>query len=125
MFTPSVEQNYKTLIKQIKEKLNTEKYSMFIYRMTLYCHLKKKYLFIFRERKREGERQRNIDVQETLRCDRNISQMPLTCPQPGTQPITQTYYQTGNQTGNLSVCQKMPNSLSYTSQGFILSLDVR
>ena len=37
MFTPSVEQNYKTLIKQIKEKLNTEKYSMFIYRMTLYC----------------------------------------------------------------------------------------
>ena len=47
------------------------------------------YLFIFRERRREGER-------ETLMCERYINRLPLTCPQLGTRPTTQACALTGN-----------------------------
>ena len=68
------------------------------------------YLFIFRERRREGER-------ETLMCERYINRLPLTCPQPGTWPVTQACALTGNPTDELSVCGMTPNLLSHTSQG--------
>ena len=59
---------------------------------TFLSFLKKRfYLFIFRERGREGERrERNISVW-----------LPLVCPLLGTWPTTQACALTGNQTGSL------------------------
>ena len=62
-----------------------------------------------RERGREGERNGNIDVREKL-------QLPLG-PLLGTECETQACALTRNLTCNLSVCRKMPNQLSHTSQG--------
>ena len=50
-------------------------------------------------------------------CERNINQLPLTCPQLGTWPATQARALTGNQTGEPLVCRLALN-LSHTSQGF-------
>ena len=48
--------------------------------ITMYI-FKRFYLFIFREKGKEGEEwERNIYMQE------NIDWLPLTCPQPGTGP---------------------------------------
>ena len=44
------------------------------------------YLFIYIEREREEGRERG---KETSMCERNIEQVPLTCPQMGTWPATQ------------------------------------
>ena len=56
-------------------------------RPILYSFLKKNYLFIFGEREREGERERNIDVW-----------LPLVCLQLGTWPATQACALPGNRT---------------------------
>ena len=50
---------------------------------------------------------------------RNINQLPTTPTKLGTWLATQARAQTRNQTSNFSVCRKMPNSLSHTSQGKI------
>ena len=72
------------------------------------------YLFIFTERGREGERERNVNVWLSL-------MRPLL----GTWPATQAYALTGNQTSNPLVHRPALNSLSHTSQGypFFLSFD--
>ena len=54
---------------------------------------------------------------ETLMCERNIHQLPLSHPQLGTWPTTKACALTGNQTGDLSVCRLVLNPLSHTSQG--------
>ena len=56
------------------------------------------YLFIFRERGREGERERNISVW-----------LPLMWPPLGTWPATQACAPTGNRTANPLVCS--PHSI--------------
>ena len=53
-------------------------------------------------------------------CERNISWLPLTCPQLGTWPATQACALTGNRTSDLSVCRLALNPLSHTSQGWIV-----
>ena len=63
----------------------------FIYKkLCIYSFFKKKILFIFRERGREKERERNISVW-----------LPLLCPLLGTWPATQACALTGNRTGDL------------------------
>ena len=66
---------------------------------------KKKTLFTFRERGREGERERNIDW------------LPLTHPQFRTRPTTQACAPTGNWTCNPLVHRPVLNPLSHTNQG--------
>ena len=61
---------------------------------------------IFRERGREGERERNIN-----------RWMPLARPLLGTWPATQACALTGNRTSNPLVLRLALNPLSYTSQG--------
>ena len=63
------------------------------------------YLF-FRERGREGERERNINVW-----------LPLARPQLGTWPATQACALAGNRTSDTLVHRPVLNPLSYTSQG--------
>ena len=70
------------------------------------------FLFLFREKGREGERGR-----ETLMCERNIHQLPLACPQLGTWLSTQVCALAGNWTGDLLVHKQVLNPLSHTSQG--------
>ena len=67
---------------------------------------KRFYLFIFRERGKKGERERNINVW-----------LPLECLPPGTLPPTQACTLTGNPTGDLLVYRPALNPLSHTSQG--------
>ena len=67
------------------------------------------YLFIFRKRGREGERERNINVW-----------LPLTCPELGTQPTTQACAVTGNRTCNPLVLRSSLNPRSHSSQGSIV-----
>ena len=64
------------------------------------------YLLVFRERGKEGERERSIKV-----C------LPLAYPLLGTWPATQACALTGNRTSDLLVHRPMLNPLSYTSQG--------
>ena len=66
----------------------------------------KKILFIFREKGREGERERNSSVW-----------LPFVCPLLGTWSSTQACALTGNRTGNISAHRLAPKSLSHTSQG--------
>ena len=72
----------------------------------------------FRERGREGEKKRNINVQDKHQSV--TSHMP----QLGTWPVTQACTLTRNWTGNLSVCRPELNPLSHTSQGSKLFLKV-
>ena len=76
----------------------------------LFCFLRF-YLFSFRERGREGERERNISVW-----------LPLTCPPMGTWPTTEPCALTGNRTGNPMVQRLALNPLSHTSQGCLFLL---
>ena len=71
------------------------------------------YLFIERERGREGERERNINV-----C------FPLTRPLLGTWPTTQACVLTGNPTHDLLVCRPTLSPLRHTSQGSFASLKI-
>ena len=64
------------------------------------------YLFIFREKGREGERDRNINVW-----------LPLPSPLLGTWPATQACALTGKQAGDPLVHKPVLNPLSHTSQG--------
>ena len=66
---------------------------------------KRSYLFNFRQRGRESERERNISVW-----------LPLACPLLGMWPTTQTYVLTGNWISNLLVHRLACNPLSHTSQ---------
>ena len=70
---------------------------------------------MFRERGKDGERerQRNISVIETL-----IGCL-LSMPQPGIKPATQAWALTGNQTSNLLLHGMIPSQLSHTSHGLI------
>ena len=72
-----------------------------------YCFLKRNnnYLFLFRERGKEEERERNISV--VASCT------PLL----GTWPATQACALTGKWTCELLVCRQVLNPLSHTSQG--------
>ena len=67
---------------------------------------KRCYLFIFRERRREEERERNISVW-----------LPLTCFHLGIWPATQVCALTGNWTSDPLVCQLTLNPLNHSSQG--------
>ena len=87
---------------------------IYISAFMLHCFLLRFYLVIFREGKRGRKRRREISM-----CKRNISQLPLTHPQPGgTWHTTQACALTGNWTGDLLVCRMMPSPLSHTSQGY-------
>ena len=66
------------------------------------------YLFIFRERARKEERERNTNVL-----------LPFLCPLLGTWPTTQACVLTGNQTRGSLVHRLALNPLSHTSQGNI------
>ena len=66
---------------------------------------KRFYLFIFRERGREGER------------GEKHMWLPLMRPQLGIWPATQACALTGNKTSDPVVSRPMLNPLSYTSQG--------
>ena len=71
------------------------------------------YLFIFRDRGREGERGGKKHC-----CERETSIGCLSCvPWPGTEPVTQACALTRNQTGDLLLCGTMPNQMSHTGQG--------
>ena len=78
---------------------------------TFFSFFKKRfYLFIFRERGREGERrERNISVW-----------LPLVCPLLGTWPTTQACAPTGDRTGDPLVHRPVLNPLSHTSQSYTL-----
>ena len=73
------------------------------------------YLFIFRERGREGEREWEVNVRETL-----IGCLSY-APRPRTKPTTQTCALTGNQTGDLWLSGTMPNQLRHTVRARQLS----
>ena len=72
---------------------------------------KKDFIYLFLKREGKGGR-------ETSMYERNIYRLPLACSQLGTWPATQACALTGNWTHSLSVCRMMPNTLSYTSQGW-------
>ena len=72
-----------------------------------FCLSFKKYLFIFRERGKEGERERNINVW-----------LPLARPLLGTWPATQACDLTGNQTSGPLVCRLALNLLSHINLGY-------
>ena len=73
------------------------------------------YLFIFRERGRKGEGQR-----EKHRCiGGTLSSCLLHAPNWGSGPATLACAPTVNQTSDLSVCGKTPNPLINTSQGIL------
>ena len=79
----------------------------------LYCSFtsifKRFYLFIFRQKWREGEREKSINVW-----------LPLMRPLLGTLPTTQECALIGNQTSDPLVCRPSLNPLSHTSQSIIL-----
>ena len=54
-------------------------------------------------------------------CERNIDQLPLTCPKLGTWPATQACVLTGNRTGDLLVHRLALHPLSHTSQCSVTS----
>ena len=68
-------------------------------------------LIDFRERGREGERERNTDVRETL-----IGCL-LHLPQWGTKPATQACTLTWNHPATLQFITQYSNQLSHTGQG--------
>ena len=73
------------------------------------------YLFIFREQRRQGERESNISVWSAL-----------TRPLLGTRPTAQTCALTGNRTGDPWVRRLVLNPLNHTSRGsfyFSMCLD--
>ena len=53
-------------------------------------------------------------------CERNISWLPLMCPQPGTWLTTQACALTGTGTGDLSVHGPGLSPLSHTRLGLIM-----
>ena len=67
---------------------------------------KKDFIYLFLERGREGERERNINVW-----------LPLKCPLLGTWPAAQACALTGNGTSSPMVCGSLLNPLSHSSQG--------
>ena len=67
------------------------------------------YLFIFRQRGREGEREGK----------KHHVWLPLLHPPPGTWPETQVRALTGNPTSDPFVPRPALNPLSHTSQGYI------
>ena len=62
----------------------------------------------------EGGKKRG---RETSMCERNISWLPLACPQWGTWPATQACALKGNQISNLLVHRPALHPLNHTSQG--------
>ena len=73
---------------------------------TSFLFFKGFYLFTFKERGREGERDRNINVW-----------LPLACPLLGTWPTIQACALTGNWTGDPLVLRPALNPRSHTTQG--------
>ena len=70
------------------------------------------YLFIFRERGKDGERE----------GEKHQCVVALMCPLLGTCPATQACALTGNWTGNPLVCEPSFNPLSHTKQGIFLNI---
>ena len=68
--------------------------------------LKILFIFIGREKEREGEKHQLV--------------APHTCLHPRTEPETQTCALTGNRSGNLKLCGMTPNQMSHTGQGSLL-----
>ena len=86
--------------------------------------LKRFYLFIFRERGREGKREGEKHL-----CERET---PTGCllyaPWPGTEPATQAHTLTGNWARSFSLCRMTPNQPSHAAQGcfvFMLHIQVK
>ena len=94
----------------------------FFFKSLFHSHFFKQILFIyFKQRGREEERERNINVWLLLL---------LTCPPANptgdlTWPATQACALTGNQIGDPLVHQTVLNPLSHTSQGFHFHLRER
>ena len=81
----------------------------------IFFFFKRFYLFIFRERGREKEREG-----EKYLCERETWIGCLTyAPQPGTKPTNPACALTRNQTSDLSLCGTMPNQLSHTLSGHV------
>ena len=85
---------------------NNVEHELSIYIFIYLCCFKDFILFTFRERGREGEREKNI-----------IVWLSLARPLLGTWPATQASALTGNRTGDPLVHRPAPNPLSHISQG--------
>ena len=72
-------------------------------------HQPGQFLFIFRKRVREGER-------ETLMWERNMYRLPLLCTLTWDWTHTKACMLNGDRTCNLLLCMMMPNQLSHTCQ---------
>ena len=71
------------------------------------------YLLLDKGKRREKERERNIDVREEHQLVASYS-----CPQVGTEPMTQARALTRNhRTSDLLLCGTTPNQLSHTGPG--------
>ena len=98
---------YQNFLVLMKSSLSVLSFVTHLRRLTLF--FLRFYLFIFRERRREGERERNINVWYSL-----------VCPLLGTWPATQACALTGTPAGNPWVCRPALSPLSHTSQGLNL-----
>ena len=74
---------------------------------------KKDFIYLFSERRREGERGRETAIS---------NQLPLAHPPMGTWPATHRGAQTGNHTSDFSVHRPAFNPLSHSSHGFFQDL---
>ena len=78
----------------------------------MFCPFLKKRFYLFSERR--GGRGKG---RETSMCERDMDQLCLACPLPGTWSATQARALTGNLTGDLLVHRLVLSPLSHTSQG--------
>ena len=82
------------------------------YTINVMCSLKRFYLFVFRERGREGKRGEGKEKEKNINVWLPLKRAPL-----GTWPATQAGALAGNWTGDPLVCRTLLCPLSHISQG--------
>ena len=103
--------------------LSNNKHS-YVHEMVHYCRFdaywtfqRRFYLFISRERRREGEREG-----AKHQCEKHQSVASLVCPSLGLNPQPRHMCPDWNQTESLLLCEMMPNQLSHAGQGYLLDI---